>query len=150
MGQAMVPEEIKGKDGDRDMSDDVKKQVMEMSVGIVLHNLVLTVGAFLWFRELPVFLGILVGTAAAVGLLCSMAYSTELCIESGDEGYAQNKMRMHAIFRSVTVFGGIILLWRFIDINPLAAALGTLGLKTGAYLYPLIHRTLNHKTGKQV
>ena len=47
------------------MSDETKKQVILMSVGIVLHNLVLFLICLIWFRSAPVFLGILTGMAAA-------------------------------------------------------------------------------------
>ena len=47
------------------MSDETKKQVILMSVGIVLHNLVLFLICLIWFRSVPVFFGILTGMAAA-------------------------------------------------------------------------------------
>ena len=73
------------------MSDETKKQVILMSVGIVLHNLVLFLICLIWFRSAPVFLGILTGMAAAELWLLSMAYSTELCAASADENYARKK-----------------------------------------------------------
>lgn len=149
MELATAPEEIKGRDGDRDMSEAIKKQVFEMSAGIVLHNLFLTAGAILWFRELSVFLGIAVGTIFAIALLCSMAYSTELCIEFADEEFARKKMTMHAMLRTLAVFAGVIVVWKVIDINPLALVLALFGLKTGTYLYPFIHRLFDHKAGEK-
>ena len=118
-----------------------------MSVGIVLHNLVLFLVSLIWFRRAPVFLGIFAGMAAALLLLCSMAYSTELCVESGDEDYARKKMVFHAVIRSLSVFAAIALLWKFTEVSLLALALGILGLKTGAYLYPTVHKFLNHRAG---
>ena len=82
------------------MSDETKKQVILMSVGIVLHNLVLFLICLIWFRSAPVFLGILTGMAAAELWLLSMAYSTELCAASADENYARKKMVTHALLRS--------------------------------------------------
>ena len=55
------------------MSDETKKQVILMSVGIVLHNLVLFLICLIWFRSVPVFFGILTGMAAAELWLLSMA-----------------------------------------------------------------------------
>lgn len=127
------------------MSDEIKQQVLEMSAGIVLHNLILLVGSLIWFRELSVILGILVGAAGAIALLYSMAWSTELCAGSGSENYARKKMTVHAIIRGLTVMVVILALWQFANINPLAAALGVLGLKSGAYLYPTVHRHWLHK-----
>ena len=113
------------------MSDETKKQVILMSVGIVLHNLVLFLICLIWFRSAPVFLGILTGMAAAELWLLSMAYSTELCAASADENYARKKMVTHALLRSLAVFGGIALVWKFTEINLLSLVVGILGLKTG-------------------
>ena len=87
------------------MSDETKKQVILMSVGIVLHNLVLFLICLIWFRSAPVFLGILTGMAAAELWLLSMAYSTELCAASADENYARKKMVTHALLRSLDCSG---------------------------------------------
>lgn len=129
------------------MSDEIKEQVLEMSVGIVIHALVLTLGAIIWFRKAGVFLGILVGAAAACMLLWSMAYSTEMCMEFGDEGFAKRKMAMHSALRSLAIFAGLAVIWKFTDISLLASALGIFGLKTGAYLYPMVHKIKDHKAG---
>ena len=129
------------------MSDETKKQVILMSVGIVLHNLVLFLMCLIWFRIAPVFLGILTGMAAAELWLLSMAYSTELCAASADENYARKKMVTHALLRSLAVFGGIALVWKFTDINLLSLVVGILGLKTGAYLYPVVRRIADRRTG---
>lgn len=144
----MVREEISGKDGNWNMSDKIKKQVLEMSAGIMIHALFLMIGAAIWFRSLEVFLGILVGAAAAVVLLWSMAYSTEMCMEYGDEEFARKKMVMHSGFRSLAILAGLFAIWKFTNISLLAAALGVLGLKTGAYLYPAVHRFIAKKDKK--
>lgn len=131
------------------MSDNTKRQVLEMSVGIGIHNLILAVICLIWFRELPVFLGILIGLCVAVGLLVSIAMSTELCVESANEGYATKKMAMHAVIRSFAVIAVVAVLWKFTKVNILTVALGTLGMKTGAYLYPWVHKIMNHKAEQQ-
>lgn len=128
-----------------EVSEEVKKQVIEMSVGIVFHNLVLFFISLIWFRRMPVFLGILAGMTAAVLLLISMARSTELCVEAADEDYAKRKMTIHAILRSLVVFAVIAVLWKFAVVDLFALILGILGLKTGAYLYPAVHRFLNRE-----
>ena len=123
------------------MSEETRRQILEMSVGVLLHNLLLAVVCLFWFREFSVFLGILAGGVGAEILLVSMAYSTELCVAVGDENYAKRKMILHALAAAA-------LLWKFTEINILAAVLGTLGLKSGAYLYPVVHKFLNHPAGK--
>lgn len=118
-----------------------------MSVGIVLHNLVLFFVCLIWFRSVQAFLGILLGLLAAVAMLISMAYSAELCADSGDENYARRKMTIHAAVRSLALFAAIALSWKLLGANLLTLFLGILGLKTGAYLYPAVHKFLNHRAG---
>ena len=84
--------------------------------------------------------------AAAELWLLSMAYSTELCAASADENYARKKMVTHALLRSLAVFGGIALVWKFTEINLLSLVVGILGLKTGAYLYPVVRRITDRRT----
>lgn len=127
------------------MSEETKRQVVEMSVGIVAHNLVIFLVCLIWFRSLFNFLGVLAGMAAAILSLCSMAYSTELCVDAADENYAQRKMTIHAVCRSLLLFALMAFLWKFTEINFFTVVLGILGLKTGAYLYPAVHKFMNHK-----
>ena len=127
------------------MSDEIKRQVLEMSVGIGVHALILLIGAAIWFREIPVFLGNLLGAAAACLLLYSMAYTTEMCMEFADEEFTKKKMVSHSILRSLAVFAGLAVILNFTDINLIAVVLGLLGLKTGAYLYSFVHKKLDHK-----
>jgi len=128
------------------MSEETRRQVIEMSAGILVHNLVLFLVSVIWFRKVSVFLGILLGMILAVGLLVSMAMSTELCVEAADENYARRKMTIHAALRSIGLFAVIALCWKFLDISLVALVLGILGLKTGAYLYPAVHKLMDHKT----
>ncbi|MCI8454573.1 MAG: hypothetical protein HFE84_08155 [Lachnospiraceae bacterium] len=129
------------------MSEETKKQVFEMSVGIVLHAFVLMLGCLLFFRNRMAFVGILAGMACAIFLLISMAYSTEICVESADEDYARKKMTMHAVGRIFAASAAVGILGCFTKINLLTFFLALLGNKTGAYLYPLVHKILNHRAG---
>ena len=131
------------------MSDGTKRQVCEMSVGILLHNLILSGICLIWFREASVFIGILIGMIIAIGLLCSIAISTEICVEFGEKEYARKKMVSHAILRSLATVAIVGLLWKFTPVNILAVAIATLGMKTGSYLYPWVHKILNHKADSQ-
>ena len=106
-----------------------------MSIGILLHNLVLLLICLIFFRTVPVIAGIFVGAAAAELLLISIARSTELCVESADGAYSSRKMVIHSLIRSLSVIILVCLLWKFTSINLLTVVLGALGLKTGAYLY---------------
>ena len=64
------------------MSDMTKRQVVGMSIGILIHNMILLLICLIFFRTVPVIAGVLIGAAAAEVLLISIARSTELCVES--------------------------------------------------------------------
>ena len=76
-----------------------------MSIGILIHNMILLLICLIFFRTVPVIAGVLIGAAAA-----------EVC-----------------------------LLWKFTTINLLAVVLGALGLKTGAYVYPVLQKRTDRK-----
>ena len=60
-----------------------------MSIGILIHNMILLLICLIFFRTVPVIAGVLIGAAAAEVLLISIARSTELCVESADGAYMQ-------------------------------------------------------------
>ena len=118
------------------MSDKTKRQVVGMSIGILIHNMILLLICLIFFRTVPVIAGVLIGAAAAEVLLISIARSTELCVESADGAYSSKKM----LIRSLCAVILVCLLWKFTTINLLAVVLGALGLKTGAYVYPVLQK----------
>ena len=122
------------------MSDKTKRQVVGMSIGILIHNMILLLICLIFFRTVPVIAGVLIGAAAAEVLLISIARSTELCVESADGAYSSKKMVIHSLIRSLCAVILVCLLWKFTTINLLAVVFGALGLKTGAYVYGLSFR----------
>lgn len=111
-----------------------------MSIGILIHNMILLLICLIFFRTGPVITGVLIGAAAAEVLLISIARSTELCVESADGAYSSKKMVIHSLIRSLCAVILVCLLWKFTTINLLAVVLGALGLKTGAYVYPVLQK----------
>lgn len=128
------------------MTQETKKLLFEMSAGIVLWNLFLgaagaLAGPVLGWSRMSIFLGVLVGAASAEAMLIHMAIITERVLESRDESYANKTTVIHSIVRKlVYIVLLVIILWKFPQVNPLAVVLGTMGLKAGAYLQPLLHR----------
>ena len=110
-----------------------------MSIGILIHNMILLLICLIFFRTVPVIAGVLIGAAAAEVLLISIARSTELCVESADGAYSSKKMVIHSLIRSLCAVILVCLLWKF-TINLLAVVFGALGLKTGAYVYPVLQK----------
>ena len=97
-----------------------------MSIGILIHNMILLLICLIFFRTVPVIAGVLIGAAAAEVLLISIASS--------------KKMVIHSLIRSLCAVILVCLLWKFTTINLLAVVLGALGLKTGAYVYPVLQK----------
>lgn len=117
-----------------------------MSAGIVFHNTILGILAVVICsvrdqRIMPIFLGLLAGGISAVLMLLHMAVITERAMDCGDEGYANKTTMVHAIGRKAVYIAVLALvLFRLPQVNPLAMVVGTMGLKTGAYLQPIVHR----------
>ena len=112
---------------------------MGMSIGILIHNMILLLICLIFFRTVPVI------AAAAEVLLISIARSTELCVESADGAYSSKKMVIHSLIRSLCAVILVCLLWKFTTINLLAVVFGALGLKTGAYVYPVLQKRTDRK-----
>lgn len=143
----MAPDEIRGKDGSR-MSEELKKQILEMCIGLAAYELVLVLLCLVFFCEPYVFLGLLVGTIAAVVFICHIGYSVEYCVESGDPDFAKRTMQAHAVQRMAAVLALAAVLARFTEINIVAVMAAILGVKPGAYLYPVVHKILIRKSEK--
>ncbi len=128
------------------MSEKTKRQVAGMSTGILIHNMTLLLICLIFFRTASVVSGVLIGAALAEILLISIARSTELCVESADGAYSSKKMVIHSLIRSLCAIVLVCLLWKFTTINVLTVVLGTLGLKTGAYLWPVLQNRNDRTT----
>ncbi len=141
------PEEINGKDGKCQMAmgKDLKEQIFEMCIGVVAYELILCVICLIFFREWNVFLGILVGTLGAMAFIVNIGQSVEQCVDSEDPDYAKKSMRAHSVRRQMTVLIVTVLAAKFTDMNLVAAMAALLGIKPGAYLYPIVHKLRNRK-----
>lgn len=128
------------------MTKDTKNLILEMSAGIVFHNAILGILAVVICsmkdqKIMPIFLGLLAGGISGVLMLLHMAVITERAMDCGDEGYANKTTMVHAIGRKAVYIAVLALvLFRLPQVNPLAMVVGTMGLKTGAYLQPIVHR----------
>jgi len=128
------------------ISKETKRLLTEMSVGIVLYNLVLSVLAFLLMRYLdrpvlPVLGGILFGMVSAILMIIHMGITTERTVGSRNEGYANKNTVLHSMLRKVVYLAALALIWYVLRINLLAAIIASMGMKAGAYLQPWVHKT---------
>ena len=126
-------------------SRPTKRLLLEMSVGVILWNVILAVLAILFLPDfsypvVPVILGLIVGAAGAMMMLVHMAVITERALDSRNEDYASKLTLAQSLFRKVAFVAALFFFWRVLKIDLLAAVLGAMGMKAGAYLQPLVRK----------
>ena len=129
------------------LSRSTKRLLVEMSIGIILYNLLLGVLAWVFLPRTsypvwPVLWGLLAGAVGAVLMLIHMAVTTERALESQNESYASKTTIVQSLIRKVVLVAALMFCWRVFRVDLLAVVIGIMGMKAGAYLQPLIHRTL--------
>lgn len=132
------------------LSKSTKRLLMEMSVGIILYNLLLGILACLLLPKVPypvkpVLLGLFVGAAGAILMLVHMAVMTERALDSQNENYANKFTVAQSLLRKVVFVAALFFCWRVLKIDLLAAVIGAMGMKAGAYLQPLVQRVSGRK-----
>lgn len=137
------------------LSKSTKRLLVEMSVGIVLYNLLLAAAAGLFLPKtsypvLPVIKGLFVGALGAILMLVHMAVTTERVLDSQNPEYANKHTVMQSMIRKIVFVAAIFFCWRVLEADLLAAAMGAMGMKAGAYLQPLIHRFFGGKEENSV
>lgn len=133
------------------LSKKSRQLLLELSVGVILYNLIL--GILAWFflpgiayPVMPVLKGLLLGGAGAIVMLVHIAVMTERVIDSQNESYANKTTVLHSMFRKLVFIAALIFCWQFFRIDLLAAVLGAMGMKAGAYLQPLVHKVFSRKS----
>ena len=131
------------------MTDNTKHLVFEMSIGMFLYVLVLGVLAVVFrgglermgFFLVPVLLGLACGFVADVLMLIHMAQVTERVADSMNENYANKTTVIQSMIRRVIFIIALFVLGSRPQIDAVAMIIGALGLKAGAFLQPVVHRT---------
>ena len=132
------------------LSRPTKRLILEMSVGVVLYNTVLSVLAWLFLPRysaevVPVVLGLCLGAVGAILMLVHMAVMTERVLESRNEVYANKTTVMHSMIRKLVFVAALFFFWNWFRINLLAVVIGAMGMKAGAYMQPLIHKVFGQE-----
>ncbi len=127
------------------LSKSTKRLLAEMSAGILFYNVILIILAVLLFPRIsypvvPVVLGLIVGAVGAICMLIHMAVTTERVLDSGSESYANKYTVAQSMLRKLVLVAAFLICWKVLKIDLLAAVIGTMGMKAGAYLQPLVHR----------
>lgn len=136
------------------LSRSTKRLLVEMSIGIILYNLLL--GVLAWvilsgtsYQVSSVLWGLSAGAVGAILMLIHMAVIMERALDSQNESYANKTTIVQGMIRKVVLVAVLLLCWRVFRVNPLAMVIGIMGMKAGAYLQPLIHRILSKEDEPQ-
>lgn len=122
------------------MKSEVKHLILEISIGIVLYNVVLALAALVIYPSMSVFLGFATGMVIALLMFIHMSLTFQKAAASADEQGAKRRTAIGVIFRSlVYLVVLVVILWKVPQINIIAVALGAMGLKAAAYAQPFIH-----------
>ena len=127
------------------LSKSTKRLLAEMSAGILFYNVILIILAVLLLPRISypvvsVVLGLIVGAVGAICTLIHMAVTTERVLDSGSESYANKYTVAQSMLRKLVLVAAFLICWKVLKIDLLAAVIGTMGMKAGAYLQPLVHR----------
>lgn len=130
------------------MNKSLKKTLLEMSLGILVYEIVLSIAAIFVYKYLnytliSLELGILVGFIVTLLMLFDMGYAMEESISSKDSKYAQRTTFIHSVGRKLGLVVIIAIFWKSSYVNVVAIIIATLGLKPGAYLQPFMHKLLS-------
>jgi len=137
------------------MTKEVKQTVSELAIGIAVHMVfsvvIALVAGWLFSRGysypwdahmiISLILGVLCGCLLAGFMAFHMARSLDRAMDMDERG-ALNYTRKMYVIRTIIVLTAVVLLYATGFVNILCILLGLFGLKTAAYMQPLIHRIL--------
>ena len=126
------------------MNDSLKKiseTLKELLIGILFYGIIVEVMGICFIKDkiyfsIGIWFGILLALAAAIHMWWGIDKALDLGDGAGKYALAQNMIRYGVI---VVAFGILCV----VDFgNPIAAFVGIMGLKVGAYLQPFTHKIL--------
>lgn len=126
------------------MNDSLKKiseTLKELLIGILFYGIIVEVMGICFIKDkiyfsIGLWFGILLALAAAIHMWWGIDKALDLGDGAGKYALAQNMIRYGVI---VVAFGILCV----VDFgNPIAAFVGIMGLKVGAYLQPFTHKIL--------
>ena len=123
--------------------------LLEMWVGTLLFG-VLCQMTIVWFLtdKTGYSLGLWLGILAALITTLHLSVSLDKALDLG-EGGAKKHMVIQNLVRYFVLIIFLVLLMITDFANPLAAFLGLMGVKVGAYLQPLIHKLVGKIRNKK-
>lgn len=116
--------------------------LLEMWVGTVLFGVLCQAGVVWFVKDKAGFsIGLWLGITAAVLTILHLSLSLNKALDLGEAGAKKHMVIQNLVrYFVLIVFLGLLMITDFA--NPLAAFLGLMGVKAGAYLQPFIHMVL--------
>ena len=131
----------------------LKKTILEISIGIILYELILSV-VFIIFSDMigytrsSLLAGTAVGTVMCFAVLIDMGLTAEDAVASTNENYARNKTIIHMFARRIIIIAAAVIFWKSSYVNIAAMISALLGLKPGVYMQPFFSNMLKKKYNK--
>lgn len=125
--------------------------LLEMWLGTILFGVLCQV-SLVWFLKdkMGYSIGLWLGIIVALLTILHLSVSLEKALDL-DEGGAKKHMVIQNLVRYFVLIIFLVVLMITDFANPLAAFLGLMGVKAGAYLQPLLHKLIGkirNKTNK--
>ena len=122
----------------------MKDTLLEMMLIMVLWGILVELGGVFWISgQLSYTLGVLIGTALALGSAFHLSWCINRSLEYGS--HAKAKSVSWALLRYFVIVGVFALMIFAKIANPIAAFIALMGLKVSAYLQPLTHRMIEKR-----
>lgn len=125
--------------------------LLEMWVGTVLFGAVCQVSVVWFLKDKAGYsIGLWLGIIAALITILHLSVTLDKALDLG-EGGAKKHMVIQNLVRYFVLIIFLVVLMITDFANPLAAFLGLMGVKAGAYLQPLLHKAIGkirNKTNK--
>lgn len=122
--------------------------LLEMWIGTILFGVLCQISVVWFLKDKSDYsIGLWLGIVAALLTVLHLNISLDKALDLG-EGGAKKHMVIQNLVRYfvLIIFLGLLMITDFA--NPLAAFLGLMGVKAGAYLQPLIHKMISRIRNK--
>lgn len=130
------------------ISRSLKKNILRMSLGIILYEIFLTVVCYFFskvseYSFVSLVNGVIVGTVLTYILLINIGIVNEDVLSSNNSEFAQKRTIFFGILRKIVIIVIIAFFWNSNKVNVLAIVMSIFALKPGAYLVPVADKVFS-------
>lgn len=122
--------------------------LLEMWVGTILFGVLCQISVVWFLKDKAGYsIGLWLGIVAALMTILHLSFSLNKALDLGEAGAKKHMVIQNLVrYFVLIIFLGILMITDFA--NPLAAFLGLMGVKAGAYLQPLVHKVFGKINNK--